>query len=82
MVHDGSSSSSASGSASVSDTSSHADLEQQAPQGGNPAVLFPWKLHEMLKDATAEHKENVVSWLPEGKAFKVHSVPEFLDILP
>ncbi|KAG7347584.1 HSF-type DNA-binding protein [Nitzschia inconspicua] len=66
---------------SVSDTTSESEHQEQQP--GNPAVLFPWKLHEMLLNAITEHKESIVSWLPEGKAFKVHNVPEFVrDILP
>jgi hypothetical protein len=37
----------------------------------------------MLRTCVAEGKENVVSWLPDGNAFKVHNVPEFVsNILP
>jgi hypothetical protein len=67
---------------SLSSTSSHARQQEQQQQG-NPAVLFPWKLHEMLQNSLSESKDNVVSWLPEGRAFKVHNVPVFVhDILP
>jgi hypothetical protein len=47
-------------------------------RSGQINVLFPWKLHEMLKTAVSENKESVVSWLDHGKAFKVHNVPEFV----
>lgn len=50
-------------------------------QQGN--ILFPYRLHEMLDDCEKEGKSHIVSWLPNGKAFKVHMVPEFVaTILP
>lgn len=37
----------------------------------------------MLDDCEKEGKSHIVSWLPNGKAFKVHMVPEFVaTILP
>ncbi|KAL3940909.1 MAG: hypothetical protein SGARI_000795 [Bacillariaceae sp.] len=37
----------------------------------------------MLAEAASNGKEGIVSWLPEGGAFKVHQVPLFVtDILP
>jgi hypothetical protein len=37
----------------------------------------------MLCTCTAQDKENVVSWVSHGKAFKVHNVPVFVsEILP
>mmetsp|Transcript_27655 Transcript_27655/g.45738 ORF Transcript_27655/g.45738 Transcript_27655/m.45738 type:complete len:292 (-) Transcript_27655:111-986(-) len=57
--------------------------QQQNQQGNGNNVLFPWKLHEMLRTCVSEGKENIVSWLPDGDAFKVHNVPEFVgNILP
>lgn len=42
---------------------------------------FPWKLHHMLEEA--EKKEggftNVVSWLPDGKAFKIYDETTFVS---
>lgn len=56
-----------------------ADLDRP----GQVNVLFPWKLHDMLKTSVAADKESVVAWLPHGKAFKVYNVPEFVaGILP
>lgn len=44
---------------------------------------FPFKLHQLLDDAAKEGNEHIVSWLPHGKAFKVHSKKEFEnEILP
>jgi hypothetical protein len=41
---------------------------------------FPWKLHEML-DST--EYEKIVSWLPDGTSFKVHTASTFVkDVLP
>jgi hypothetical protein len=53
----------------------------QSPQQGN--VLFPWKLHEMLRDCEQEGNSHIVAWLPDGKAFKVQKASEFVaKILP
>lgn len=50
---------------------------------GKNAPLFPWKLHEMLRSTASEGRDNIVSWLPHGTAFKVHNVPDFVStILP
>lgn len=46
-------------------------------------VLFPWRLREMLDECENEGKSDIVSWLPDGKAFKVHNVSVFVStILP
>jgi hypothetical protein len=71
------------GGSSISSSPSSSQNVQEQQQQGNPAVLFPWKLHEMLQNSLNDNKESVVSWLPEGRAFKVHNVPVFVhDILP
>jgi hypothetical protein len=41
---------------------------------------FPWKLHELLEEKGKGHS-SVVSWLPDGKAFKVHKKEVFCDEL-
>jgi len=38
---------------------------------------FPFKLLQLLEDASLEGNEHIVSWLPHGKAFKVHKTTEF-----
>jgi hypothetical protein len=39
---------------------------------------FPSKLHDLLEDVEKEgSKRDIVSWLPDGKAFKVHKPIEF-----
>jgi hypothetical protein len=38
---------------------------------------FPWKLHQLLEDVELEGNEHIVSWLPDGKAFKVHKPNAF-----
>jgi len=44
---------------------------------------FPWKLHQMLVQTELEGHQSIVSWLPNGKAFKVHRKTEFANkILP
>ena len=38
---------------------------------------FPWRLHEMLDDMEATGETNIVSWLPDGRTFKVHDPQAF-----
>eukprot|EP00525_Craspedostauros_australis_P008794 CAMPEP_0198112398 /NCGR_PEP_ID=MMETSP1442-20131203/4255_1 /TAXON_ID= /ORGANISM="Craspedostauros australis, Strain CCMP3328" /LENGTH=414 /DNA_ID=CAMNT_0043769147 /DNA_START=782 /DNA_END=2026 /DNA_ORIENTATION=+ len=40
---------------------------------------FPLKLYCMLEDSAANGTEWIVSWLPGGRAFKVHQRDEFMD---
>ena len=54
-------------------------------QHGNNSnnALFPWQLQKMLTEVSAQGRCDVVSWLPNGKAFKVHKVNVFVEeILP
>ena len=52
-------------------------------QSGGGASLFPWKLHDMLSTCENEGLDSIVSWISEGKAFKVHNISSFVkDVLP
>jgi len=35
-------------------------------------AAFPWKLHDVLEDAERKGFANIVSWMMDGRAFKVH----------
>jgi hypothetical protein len=49
----------------------------------NKTKTFPWKLHEMLESAGQQGFESIVSWLPDGKSFKVYDPTGFVErILP
>lgn len=62
---------------------SDSDLASNSHSRGGNAVLFPWKLQQMLNTCAMDGKESIVSWVPHGKAFKVHDVPLFVsEILP
>ena len=39
------------------------------------------KLHELLNKAEESGNDHIVSWLPGGKAFKVHKKIEFTNII-
>eukprot|EP00934_Nitzschia_sp_Nitz4_P002002 Nitzschia sp. Nitz4//scaffold231_size31564//17049//17849//NITZ4_007941-RA/size31564-processed-gene-0.37-mRNA-1//-1//CDS//3329543296//2002//frame0 len=44
---------------------------------------FVWKLYEMLEEVERNGQEDIVSWVDEGKAFKVHKLDSFVqDIIP
>jgi hypothetical protein len=53
--------------------------QDQAVAKGGVACPFPWRLHEMLKVATAEGQEDIVSWAPHGRAFVVHQPKTFAN---
>merc|ERR1719240_412042 len=42
---------------------------------------FPFKLHSILESAGTSGQENIISWLPSGKAFKIHKPKEFADVI-
>mmetsp|Transcript_17011 Transcript_17011/g.38841 ORF Transcript_17011/g.38841 Transcript_17011/m.38841 type:complete len:259 (-) Transcript_17011:293-1069(-) len=67
--------------------SSVSDVEKSATSYHSPSegstVLFPRKLHQMLRACMRDDREDIVSWLSQGNAFKVHNVPVFVsEILP
>ena len=46
-------------------------------------MSFPLKLHMMLEQVERYGKESMISWMPSGKAFKVHNREAFSSqILP
>lgn len=42
---------------------------------------FPFKLHSILESAGTSGQESIISWLPSGKAFKIHKPKEFADVI-
>jgi HSF-type DNA-binding len=46
-----------------------------------PRARFPMKLRAVLNDAALEGNEHIISWLPHGKAFKVHKPDLFASML-
>jgi len=42
---------------------------------------FPFKLHSILESAGTAGQEAIISWLPSGKAFKIHKPKEFADAI-
>ena len=42
---------------------------------------FPFRLNNMLNDAEAHGNDHIVSWMPDGKMFKVHKHKEFANIV-
>jgi hypothetical protein len=43
----------------------------------SPKRYFPFKLLQLLEDASKEGNEHIVSWEAHGKAFKVHKPVDF-----
>lgn len=57
--------------------------EERAIAKGGVSCPFPWRLAEMLKVTAEEGIDDIVSWCPHGRAFKVHKPKEFADrVLP
>merc|ERR1719506_3013752 len=42
---------------------------------------FPFKLHSILENAEKMNRVDIVSWLPSGKAFKIHKPKDFADTI-
>jgi HSF-type DNA-binding len=70
----------ASGTISTGIAASSADASQElggCHHSSHVAKQFPWRLHEMLDTAEALGLDEVVSWLPDGRSFKVHDPKRF-----
>lgn len=68
-----------------SSTSIAAKLTARLPSGGRPRrqVSFPLKLQRILDQLERDGQDDVLSWLPHGRAFIVHDVERFVEeILP
>lgn len=44
-------------------------------------VPFPFRLHEMLCNVESKYNSLFVSWLPDGKHFKIHDPRRFLEVV-
>ena len=54
-----------------------------SPQIDSPDLTFPFRLFLLLKYSEEQQMEHVISWVQEGKAFKVHDPSEFEnELLP
>ena len=53
--------------------------EQNARQLNPNAFQFPWKLHDMLDRSSTEGYDDVVSWVDNGEAFRVHLPDVFVE---
>jgi len=60
------------------DDSSSSDEGQSVARGG-VVTPFPWKVHDMLEKADADGIEDIVCWIPHGRAFMVHRPQEFVE---
>jgi HSF-type DNA-binding len=54
-------------------------IRVQSGSGFRILTPFPWRLHEMLQDMEEQGLDCIVSWMPDGKTFRVHRPTEFVD---
>lgn len=45
----------------------------------NSKYPFLWKLHEMLEDCEKTGDDHIVSWMDEGRSFRVHKPKSFME---
>jgi hypothetical protein len=45
-------------------------------------MMFPSKLHQLLEDAARQGNDDAISWLPDGKSFKVHDKVKLEKLMP
>jgi len=60
----------------VSDNSANAEETNMFTK-----FAFPFKLHSILENSGASGQEEIISWLPSGKVFKIHKPKEFADVI-
>lgn len=62
----------------------YADADTDVDDMNNNMVTkfaFPFKLHSILENAEKMNRVDIVSWLPSGKAFKIHKPKDFADTI-
>lgn len=64
---------------SVPGASSAGSIRVVSGSGFRYVVPFPYRLHEMLSNVDAKSDSSIVSWLPDGKHFKVHDPRRFVE---
>ena len=64
---------------SVPGASSAGSIRVVSGSGFRYVVPFPYRLHEMLSSVDEKHDSSIVSWLPDGKHFKVHDPRRFVE---
>jgi hypothetical protein len=45
------------------------------------AAIFPFKMYDLLEDAKRKKFDDIVSWVPSGKAFKIHNRLSFEKLI-
>lgn len=64
---------------SVPGASSAGSIRVVSGSGFRYVVPFPYRLHEMLSNVDEKFDSSIVSWLPDGKHFKVHDPRRFVE---
>lgn len=61
-----------------------ANLQSFSSTGSLDTSVFPQKLHNVLDTIEADGLSSIISWLPHGRAFRVHKPKEFAErvVLP
>ena len=58
-------------------------LQQGGPDLASCKLPFVWKLYEMLEGVEQSGEEHIVSWIQNGRAFRVHKLDDFVkNIVP
>jgi hypothetical protein len=55
------------------------DDDDLGHESSNLEHIFPWKLHDMLADAERGNFQDSISWVQDGRAFKVHRSDDFVE---
>jgi hypothetical protein len=55
----------------------------RVPSGSGFRIMvpFPWRLHEILEEVEEQELAWIVSWLPDGRGFRVHCQKSFSEII-
>jgi len=55
--------------------------QEQSSGQKKKIVPFPIRLHRLLENAEALHVADIISWVANGKAFKLHKPEAFLEVI-
>jgi hypothetical protein len=54
-------------------------IQKSRRQLHNDALAFPLKLNDLLENAEKDGDQDIVSWLEDGKAFRIHNRDAFCE---
>jgi hypothetical protein len=57
------------------------EVDANGTSRGRPEEPFPLKLHKIIELSEVEGYSSIISWLPHGRAFRIHNQNRFVELI-